>query len=550
MPDELLVLGSSSAAPTRRRFPSTYALSVTGKLFLLDCGAPVSTLLYHYDLDPMDVQAIFLSHWHMDHVANLGLLLSQNHQHKRSEALCIYGPRGTRGKVRRLLTDSFLLPEELNYNLNVTNIKPGTTYKEALLRVTFFKTQHLERPKLKTHFGRKAVACGMIINGPGWRVVYSGDIGSPTELVPYIKGCDLLIHELAHHRPEAVAEFVDAAKIPHVLISHLDPKFDNSPEKVVRAFTKRYQGDLIVAEDGMKVRLSRIRKKSKVKIKLAHPKREERQQEEDPVGDFSNQDQEENPNAVFVHISQNEFDLSPAISHQVLQTAREVLVGQTTTAGQRGQVGVFVASLKAPFNAPLTEMDRVEVVLTIDAGAEDADVEIAEGVTGLRRGRILRLLEEALEQDAVLTQEDLAWILNVNVRTIRRDIQVLKEEGHAIHTRGQLKGEDEIQLYKTRAIELWLDQLDPEEIARWLHHSLRAVKRFISMFLETVTLHQQEKPAEEIATIIQTSLRLVQDYLTVYETTLTTPRWQAKLAEELLRIKNPQQLPLIAPKPS
>jgi biotin operon repressor len=195
-------------------------------------------------------------------------------------------------------------------------------------------------------------------------------------------------------------------------------------------------------------------------------------------------------------------------------------------------------------------MDRVEVVLTIDAGAEDADVEIAEGVTGLRRGRILRLLEEALEQDAVLTQEDLAWILNVNVRTIRRDIQVLKEEGHAIHTRGQLKGEDEIQLYKTRAIELWLDQLDPEEIARWLHHSLRAVKRFISMFLETVTLHQQEKPAEEIATIIQTSLRLVQDYLTVYETTLTTPRWQAKLAEELLRIKNPQQLPLIAPKPS
>ena len=115
MPDELLVLGSSSGQPTGRRFATAYALTVASKLFLIDCGAPVSTLLYRYDLDPTDVQAIFLSHWHVDHIANLGLFLSQNRLLKRPSPLNIYGPRGTPSKTRRLLTDSFLLPDGHTY---------------------------------------------------------------------------------------------------------------------------------------------------------------------------------------------------------------------------------------------------------------------------------------------------------------------------------------------------------------------------------------------------------------------------------------------------
>jgi ribonuclease Z len=250
MPDQLFVLGSSSGLPTRRRFPAGYALTAAGKLFLLDCGAPVSTLLYRYDLDPIDVRAVFLSHWHMDHVANLGLLLTQNNLRRRPGPLTVYGPRGTRGKVRRLLTDSFVLPEELRYSLRVVNVQPGQNYKEALLRLTYFQTAHLEKPKLKTNFGRKAVACGMVINGPGWRIVYSGDINSPSELTPYINGCDILIHEIAHPQPEEIAEFAESAGVPHVVASHLGPDFDEAPEKIVQAFAGRYHGRLTVAEDG------------------------------------------------------------------------------------------------------------------------------------------------------------------------------------------------------------------------------------------------------------------------------------------------------------
>jgi ribonuclease Z len=259
MPDELIVLGSASGLPTKRRFASAYALTAASKLFLIDCGAPVSTLLYRYNLDPLDVQAIFLSHWHIDHVANLGLLLSQNRHLRRSKPLAIYGPRGTRGKVGRLLTDSFLLPDSLGYPLNLTNIECNESYKEALIQVTYFKTEHLEKPKLKTQFGAKALSCGMMIDGPGWRLVYSGDLNSPQELAPYVGKCDLLIHEMAHPNPEEVADFAAAANVPRVLVSHLGPEFDEAPEKIVEAFAGRYSGELIVAEDGTRVRLKEKR---------------------------------------------------------------------------------------------------------------------------------------------------------------------------------------------------------------------------------------------------------------------------------------------------
>lgn len=261
MPDELIVLGSSSAIPTPRRFPTAYALTAAGKLFLLDCGAPVSNLLFQYGFDPMEVRAVFLSHWHMDHVAGLGLFLTQNHLLKRPSPLTIYGPKGTRGKVRRLLNDSFLLRDDLSYKLKVVNMKPGKKYKDALIRVTYFKTQHLEKSKYKTQFGRKAIAGGMVVNGPGWRIIYSGDLRSPEELAPYVTGCDLLIHEMAHHRPEDVADFAASAKVPHVLVSHLGPEFDEAPESIVEAFADRYTGRLTVAEDGTKVRLSQASKK-------------------------------------------------------------------------------------------------------------------------------------------------------------------------------------------------------------------------------------------------------------------------------------------------
>ena len=248
------------------------------------------------------------------------------------------------------------------------------------------------------------------------------------------------------------------------------------------------------------------------------------------------------PESAFVHVLQEEFEFSPRVSRELLSTAKEMLVGGVPSAAVRpGQVRLVVASLKAPFGPPLAETDKVEVTLTVDAGAEDAAVRKRDKAEGLRQGQILRLTEEALEQGGVLTQEDLARALSVNVRTIRRGVRALKAAGHLVQTRGSVKGVGRGQTHKVRIIELWLDREGYDKIARWTRHSPQAIKRYVSTFLRVVVLHRQGTPVEEIAFLTQASARLVKEYLEVYEAALAEPHRREKLEEELARVSARQK---------
>jgi DNA-binding Lrp family transcriptional regulator len=243
------------------------------------------------------------------------------------------------------------------------------------------------------------------------------------------------------------------------------------------------------------------------------------------------------PEAAFLHVLQDEFNFSQRVSHELLDTAQTMLVGDTPAATVRpGQVRLVVASLKAPFGPPLAETDKVEVTLTVDTGAEDAAVKVQVGLEGQRRGRILRLTEEALDQGGVLTQEDLARVLGVEPRTIRRDVQSLKAEGHLVHTRGQVKGVGRGQTHKVRIIELWLERAGYDQIARRMYHSPQSIQRYVSLFLRVVLLHRQGTPVKEIAFLTQTSARLVEDYQAVYQAALAVPHRHEKLEEDVARV--------------
>lgn len=248
------------------------------------------------------------------------------------------------------------------------------------------------------------------------------------------------------------------------------------------------------------------------------------------------------PEAAFLRVLAEEFGFSPRVSRELLQVGQEMLAGGISALAVRpGQVRLVVASLQAPFGPPLAEVEKVEVTLTVDRGAEDAEVRQRDGLTGLRRGRILRLTEEALAQGGVLTQEDLGRALGVEPRTIRRDIQGLKAEGHLIPTRGQVKGVGRGQTHKVKIIELWLDRQGYDQIARRLYHSPQAIKRYVSTFLRVVVLHRQGTGVADIAFLTHSSERLVRDYLTVYEQAQQSLHRAEKLAEELVRVSGRSQ---------
>ncbi len=74
------------------------------------------------------------------------------------------------------------------------------------MTVTPRKTTHLDR--IKVALGDESLAAySLELNLPGQRIVYSGDLGAPSDLNPaLLNPVDLLICELAHFTPEALAE--------------------------------------------------------------------------------------------------------------------------------------------------------------------------------------------------------------------------------------------------------------------------------------------------------------------------------------------------------
>ncbi len=83
-------------------------------------------------------------------------------------------------------------------------------------------------------------------------------------------------------------------------------------------------------------------------------------------------------------------------------------------------------------------MYKKTVVLTIDSVKEDAEVLEEFGRIGHRQKRIQRITEEAIEQEGILSQEEIGKYLSCDVRTDRRDIQEIKGRGIEVITRGVL----------------------------------------------------------------------------------------------------------------
>ena len=81
---------------------------------------------------------------------------------------------------------------------------------------------------------------------------------------------------------------------------------------------------------------------------------------------------------------------------------------------------------------PLRDDEWVAVTWVLD---EPGDAAIARNIDR-RRHRLLRLLDEAKDQGAVPTVDDLAGALDVGQATVRRDLDALRKQGYRVLTRG------------------------------------------------------------------------------------------------------------------
>jgi predicted XRE-type DNA-binding protein len=238
----------------------------------------------------------------------------------------------------------------------------------------------------------------------------------------------------------------------------------------------------------------------------------------------------------FLNIMEQEFNYPPKIAQAILAEAQDCLQGQPL-ALKPGQMRVILLSSQARHGRALGKVATREVTWTVDAGQEDRETEHNYGRVALRQARLQRLLSEAVEQGAMASQEDVAQVLQVSVRTIKRDCQALQARDVFLPTRGNLKGLGRGQSHKAQIVGRWLQGQTYDQVAHHSRHSLTCVKRYVQSFLRVVSLQQKGFSKAEISLALQIGQPLVADYLKLYEQN-DSPFARQRLAEHLQRLAN------------
>lgn len=244
--------------------------------------------------------------------------------------------------------------------------------------------------------------------------------------------------------------------------------------------------------------------------------------------------QAKTPQQRLLHILEHDFGNAPKVAGAILAEAQDCLAGRVSFLGP-GQMRVILVKQGAGHGQPLRETPMVEVTWTVDMGEDDRQVLVKHGSRALRQVRIQRLLDEALEQGGVATQEDLAWALHTSVRTIKRDYVELQARGVYLPSRGHLQGIGRGQSHKAQIIRRWLQGETYDQLALHTHHCPASIQRYIKAFFQVVELHRQDFADSQIALLLQIGLPLVRDYLAIYQQH-DTPACRERLENQMQRL--------------
>ncbi|MEK9722194.1 MAG: MBL fold metallo-hydrolase [Rhodospirillaceae bacterium] len=206
---------------------SCHLVEVAGKRIVLDCGLIQGGRDAHarnaapLPFDPHGIDAVILSHAHIDHSGRLPLLVKQGYPGK------IYAQRATRDLCRIMLQDSAFIQEKgaewENRKRARKHLKPtAALYDQDDVRrtmrhfrgVDFSKSfQPVPGVRVTLHPAGHIIGASVIeiVDADGRRLVFSGDLG--TDHAPLLAGpwkpqaCDLLVVESTygdrlHRSPE------------------------------------------------------------------------------------------------------------------------------------------------------------------------------------------------------------------------------------------------------------------------------------------------------------------------------------------------------------
>lgn len=237
---DVVFLGTSGSMPTARRGLPATLVRRGGDRLLVDCGEGTQRQLLRSDVGLVELEEIFLTHFHADHYLGLPGMLKTFALRGRELPLTVYGPPG----LRALLAALKRVFGRLTYEVAAVELEPGAEVARDGYRIRVFAVEHgvsavgyrieeserpgrfdvdvatalgvpdgpergvLQRGESVTLSDGRVVAPGDVLGParPGRTVVLTGDTAPAASVVDAAAGADLLVHEatfLADERERA-----------------------------------------------------------------------------------------------------------------------------------------------------------------------------------------------------------------------------------------------------------------------------------------------------------------------------------------------------------
>jgi hypothetical protein len=222
------------------------------------------------------------------------------------------------------------------------------------------------------------------------------------------------------------------------------------------------------------------------------------------------------PEEAIVEQIGRDFNLAPFMARTQFEQMRRYFEHYFGLERDVGHMTFMAISGDIPPGRPIAESKRVPINLTVDSPGDL--VALRHSIAALRRSKIQRMTQEAQEQGALLTQEDLARLLCTSRSTVKRDIAHLRAEGIDVPTRGQVKDIGKGVSHKGRIVGDWLAGYTFSEIEQRRRHSIHSIERYCSDFQRVVRLHGHGLSVAQMRISTGMSERLIKEYLALYET--------------------------------
>ena len=293
----MLGTGAALADPDRAQSSILVTLD-NGRNYLFDCGEGATRQMVKANVNPADVDWVFLSHLHFDHICGLPFFVLSSWIFNRVGAPRVFGPKGTKNYVDHLFENGAFKVDLQARNAyaarrknpeavrpEVTEVSPGLMYEDEHVKVYVDFVDHIPRETCEC-FGIRFEAEGKVL-------AFSGDTAPCEAMVRLGKDADLLIHEctfpesflahraksgvgtFSHTSPTELGKLATRANAKRLVATHFGHFDSTSPvikraagahlpvelmgphmlDEVARDIRAHYNGELRLAHDLMRIDL-------------------------------------------------------------------------------------------------------------------------------------------------------------------------------------------------------------------------------------------------------------------------------------------------------